>query len=403
MRFAEIIRWRPSKNFEICFSSPEIEATELNRAEVLWICSIQSQSFEGEIKYLKNNSRQVKSPYIDQFRLFIDDQGLLKCKGRINNAGLSATEKNPLLLPSKHPFVKMLVTDVHHRMKHGGVNSTLVALRGHYWILRGRLVVKSIIRSCVICKKLEGPPYCSQPSPDLPTCRVSDDPPFSHTGLDFAGPIYFSELNNGGSLSKGYICLFTCASTRAIHLELTRTMNVDAFLLAFRRFAGRRGLPVTLLSDNAKTFKSSSKEIRSICHSPEVFRYLADQRTSWKFIVARAPGWGGFWERMVRSVKHCLKKVVGRTTLKFEELLTLLIEIESVINSRPLTFIYDDQEGVSYALTPAHLIYGRRLATSPSASHIEVVSTNKTLTRRSKNHRHLLLLNSLIVGERIIC
>ena len=180
----------------------------------------------------------------------------------------------------------MLVTDVHHRMKHGGVNSTLVALHGHYWILRGRQVVKSIIRSCVICKKLEGPPYCSQPSPDLPTCRVSDDPPFSHTGLDFAGPIYFSELNNGGSLSKGYICLFTCASTCAIHLELTRTMNVDAFLLAFRRFAGRHGLPVTLLSDNAKTFKSSSKEIRSICRSPEVFRYLADQRTSWKFIVA---------------------------------------------------------------------------------------------------------------------
>ena len=159
-------------------------------------------------------------------------------------------------------------------------------------------------------------------------------------------------------------------------------------------------MPVTLLSDNAKTFKSSSKEIRSICRSPEVFRYLADQRTSWKFIVARAPWWGGFWERMVRIVKRCLKKVVGRTTLKFEELLTLLIEIDSVINSRPLTFIYDDQEGVSYALTPTHLIYGHRLATSPSASLFEVVSTNKTLIRRSKNHRHL---HSLILGERIIC
>ena len=151
-------------------------------------------------------------------------------------------------------------------------------------------------------------------------------------------------------------------------------------------------MPVTLLSDNAKTFKSSSKEIRSICCSPEVFRYLADQRTSWKFIVARAPWWAGFWECMVRSVKRCLKKVVGRTTLKFkfEELLTLLIEIESVINSWPLTFIYDYQVGVSYALTPAHPIYGCRLATSPNASHFEVVSTNKTLTRRSKNHRHLL-------------
>ena len=108
-----------------------------------------------------------------------------------------------------------------------------------------------------------------------------------------------------------------------------------------------------------KPFKSSSKEIRSICRSPEVFRYLTDQQTSWRFIVARAPWWGGFWERMVRSVKRCLKKVVGRTTLTFEDLGTLLIEIESVINSRPLTYAYDDQGGISYALTPAHLIYGR--------------------------------------------
>ena len=93
---------------------------------------------------------------------------------------------------------------------------------------------------------------------------------------------------------------------------------------------------------------------------------------------------------MVRSIKRCLRKVVGRTTLNFEELVTLLIEIESIINCRPLTFVYDDQEGISYALTPAHLIYGRRLASSPSASHFEVVSTNKSLTKRAKNQRHLL-------------
>ena len=149
--------------------------------------------------------------------------------------------------------------------------------------------MKSIVRSCIICKKLEGLPYCSQPLPDLPTYRVSDDPPFSHTGLDFAGPVYYRESRNVSDHSKGYICLFTCASTRAIHLELTRGMSADQFLLAFRRFTRQRGLPTTLLSDNAKTFKSSSKEIRLICRSPEVFCYLTDQRTSWRFIVARAP------------------------------------------------------------------------------------------------------------------
>ena len=157
--------------------------------------------------------------------------------------------------------------------------------------------------------------------------------------------------------------------------------------MAFRRFVGRRGLPATLLSDNAKTFKSSSKDVQSICRSLEVFHYLTNQRTSWRFIVPRAPWWGGFWERMVQTVKRSLRKVIGRVVLKFDELNTLLIEIESIINGRPLTYVYDDSEGISYALTPAHLLYGHRL---PSATHFEIMSTNKALTRRAKNQRFLL-------------
>ena len=124
--------------FSTHYNPSELEAGELNRAEILWIYSVQAQSFEKEIRYLKSNSGQGKSPYIDLFCLFFDDHGLLKCKGRINNSSLSLTEKNPVLLLSKHPFIKMLVTNVHYSMKHGGVNDTLVALHSQYWILKGR-------------------------------------------------------------------------------------------------------------------------------------------------------------------------------------------------------------------------------------------------------------------------
>ena len=86
-------------------------------------------------------------------------------------------------------------------------------------------------------------------------------------------------------------------------------------------------------------------------------QYLTNQQTSWKFIVAKAPWWGGFWERMVQSVKRCLRKIIGKATLRLEELITILVEVESVINCRPLTYVYDDQEGVSFALTPSHLMY----------------------------------------------
>ena len=129
LRFVELVRKRSLNVFKVCYTDAAIEAVELNRAEILWIRSMQAQTFQKEISYLIGHSNKVKPPYIDQFNLFLDNQNLLKCRGRINNANLLASEKNPVLLPSTHPFVKLLVTDAHYRMKHGGINSTLVALR----------------------------------------------------------------------------------------------------------------------------------------------------------------------------------------------------------------------------------------------------------------------------------
>ena len=390
LKFLERLKGSPLKVYSVQYSSLELEAVELERAEVLWVRSIQTEAFDRELHYLEGNLSRGKPLYVDQFGLYVDDHHVLRCKGRIDNSTLTATEKHPVLLPTKHPFVKLLVREIHGRVKHGGVNTTLAATREKYWILKGRQLIKGILRGCVVCKKAEGSPYCMDAPPPLPDFRVSDSPPFTHTGLDFAGPLYVRDSKDPVVTSKVYICLFTCASTRAIHLELTRSLSADSFLLAFRRFVGRRGLPAMLISDNAKTFKSSSKEIRSICRATEVSQYLCNNRTSWRFIVAKSPWWGGFYERMVQTVKRPLRKVIGRSNLRFDELNTVLIEVESVINCRPLTFVYDDCEGVSYALTPSHLLYGRRMASSPCSGHYEVVSTNASLTKRSRNHRHVL-------------
>ena len=125
-------------------------------------------------------------------------------------------------------------------------------------------------------------PYSSVIPPDLPNFRTSDEPPFSHTGIDYAGLLY---VKGDSQLDKAYVCLFTCSSTQAVHLELAPDLSVSSFLLLFCRLVSSRGLPVTLISDNAKTFKTSSKEILKIAKSNEVIHFLSERRVTWKFIV----------------------------------------------------------------------------------------------------------------------
>lgn len=148
-----------------------------------------------------------------------------------------------------------------------------------------------------------------------------------------------------------------------------------------------------LNSDNAKTFKSACKDICKITRAEEVWAYLVNRRITWSFIVEKAPWWGGYWERLVRSVKRPLKKILRRYTLNFEQLRTILVEIEGVINARPITYVYDDQESISYALTPSDLIYGRRITANPNSNHHEILSTYQTLTKRGRHQK--LLLQSL--------
>ena len=271
-------------------------------------------------------------------------------------------------------------------MFHNGTRETLNLVRQKYWILRGREKVKSIVRHCVLCKKIEGLPYQSVFCPDLPDFRVDDAPPFTHVGIDFAGPLTVSNKEN----AKCYVCLFTCASTRAVPLELTETLDVEAFIRAFRRFSARRGLPATVISDNAKTFKSASKEVRRLLRSLRLRNHFSLQGVRWKFIGELSPWNGGMWERLIRSTKRCLIKNIGRSLLNYAELGTILVEIERVINSRPLTYVFDDQEGITYPLTPSQLVNGRNLSMMPNESHHEVVSTHESLSKRARYHQRVL-------------
>jgi hypothetical protein len=120
-------------------------------------------------------------------------------------------------------------------------------------------------------------------------------------------------------------------------------MTATAFLRGFKRFTSRRGLPIKILSDNAKTFKAASKIISSIMSHSSIKQHFLDHKISWQFNVERAPWWGGVFERMIQSEKRLIRKIVGTAKLTFDEMMTATIEVESVLNSRPLTYIVSEE------------------------------------------------------------
>ena len=388
LRFIDRVKCPRKSTEEV---SNVLTASEISTAENVWIQSIQNDSFSNELEFLKCDKQRLPPNRVRQFGLFLDENRVLRCKGRIEHANLEFDSKHPILLPSKHPFVDLIIRDTHTRVKHSGIRDTLTTIRERFWVLRGRQTVKRILNQCVVCRRADGVPFATPPSPDLPPERVSDAPPFVNTGLDFVGPLFIRKHGTDSlSNDKVYILLFTCASTRGVHLELTPSLDVPSFLRAFRRFVGRRGLPSRLLSDNAKTFRAASKEIMKLSRAPEVTTYLTNNRITWSFIVEKAPWWGGYWERLVRSVKRPLKKVLGRSSLSYDELNTIIIEIESLINARPITYVFDDQESISYALSPSQLLYGRRLTSLPNDEVYEIQSTNRSLTKRARHQRNVI-------------
>ena len=327
-----------------------LEVSELNEAEIALIKSAQD-----ELKKQGNFKQLVSELGV------VEQGGILRCVGRLVNSDLEFDARRPFLLPRKHHLTKLIIRDCHEKVHHSGVRATLAELRSKFWVPRGRQEVKGALSECVTCKKLKGKPYSSPPTAALPEFRVKEAPPFSRVGVDFAGPLYVKSKT--GEMEKVYIALFSCCVTRAVRLELVEDLSAAAFRRCLRRFTARNGMPSLIVSDNAKTFQATEKALNELFNHPEVRTDLEHMRVEWRFNLERAPWWGGFFERMVASVKDCLRKTLGNARLSYEELLTLLAEVECTLNARPLTYEYNEVD--QQVLTPSDLIYGRRIKTLP--------------------------------------
>ena len=190
--------------------------------------------------------------------------------------------------------------------------------------------------------------------PSLPTDRVNFVRPFEHCGIDFTG--HFFTFDFSQNRHKLYILIFTCMNSRAIHLEVVNNMTVEEFIMGFVRFYNRFGLPKVLYSDNARSFTSSTSLLANLIASDPFQENFVKYNLTHKTIPAYSPWFGSTWERLIKTVKQCIYKTFGRTTVKESNFITALSDIQLAINNRPLT--YRDKDNCLEVITPNLLISG---------------------------------------------
>ena len=361
-----------------------LDAIELDEAERTLIKGIQKATMEKELKYLTDKKGNIPD-LVKDLNLQLEN-GVIVVLTRLQNSDASARQKRPYFIPQVSNIQSLLIRHCHEMILHAGVNSTLAQLQQRYYITKPRQRVKSTLRKCVQCKREHGNHYHYPINSQLPKVRITRSKPFECTGVDYCGPFL---CKNADGIMKRYISLFTCAVTRAIHLEIANDLSATEFLATFQRFVARRGYPSVMISDNATNYLKSSQMLAKSEATVLKIDVTSELKCIWHFIPARTPWFGGFYERLIGLVKSTLRKSVGKALLTDSEFSTILCKIESCLNDRPLTYV---SEGENYdILTPSNLMSGFRLNTYPEIfpdvteiTDPSIIVDNKELTRRQK-------------------
>ena len=327
--------------------------TEISEAETFWIKQAQAQTFPGGENEGSLTQLSPKS----------DGDGLLRMDGRLRFADeLPYDTRHPILLPKDHPVTRLVIVDAHERLGHGaGVEQVLTELRSRFWIVKGRHMVRSITEACAECRRRFTMKIVNQMMASLPKSRLQSSlRAFEEVGVDYGGP-FLTKQGRGRTRAMRYLCLFTCLTTRAVHLEMSYSLDTDSFINAFTRMTSRRGTPTYVISDNGTNFVGAERELRELVEALDTDRIT--QETSkyhpidWKFNPPCAPHFGGVFEALIKSAKKAIKAILGDADVTNEELHTAICGAERLLNSRPITYVSSDPNDLS-PLTPSHFLVG---------------------------------------------
>nr|XP_021329205.1 uncharacterized protein LOC110439111 [Danio rerio] len=327
---------------------------DLDTAELEIIQFSQRQHFGEEIKVLQEGKQLTRSSALSKLDPVIYD-GTLRVGGRLNKSAMPEKAKHPAILSKHSKVATLILRDIHQRTGHCGRNYVLAQLRCRYWIPQANSAIRKIINTCTVCRRMSGK-VGEQKMANLPEDRLlPHQPPFTNTGVDFFGPF---EVKRGRVTLKRYGVMFTCLTLRAVHIEVADSLDTDSCINAIRRFICRRGQVTIMRSDNGTNFVAAERELREAIQQLDNYkieRALQPKGIKWIFNSPAASHQGGIWERQIRTARRILNSLLKEQTVNDDCLQTIMCEVESIINGRPLTSVSDDANDVE-PLTPNHLL-----------------------------------------------
>lgn len=355
-----------------------LTAQELNEARLLIVKNVQHKELSREVSDLINNKSVNNKSKIYSLNPYLDNNNIVRVGGRLRHANICHDTRHPAIIPNNTRLAELIIDQAHESSFHGGARLTTSYIRKKYWLIGGINATKKRLRLCVKCKK-HSPSQQHQLMGDLPSSRVNPSRPFYHCGVDYTGHVFIKASKGRGiKTTKGYVAVFVCMFTKAVHLELVSDLTASAFLAALRRMSARRGVPGHLYSDQGTNFIGANnilqQELLAIQQSfdDELMAEVANMGAEWHFNAPSWPSAGGLWEAAVKSLKHHLKRVVGEQKLTFEEFTTILSQLEGCLNSRPLCSLTENVEDLEI-LTPSHF-----LASGPSLTLYDTETDMRT-------------------------
>ena len=380
LRLLMLLRKGDVKNDSLGSCSSEkltITLDQLQEAEKSIIKAVQYENYKEEINILEGlksmaetgdrasvklrNQRMKKTSSLFRLDPFLDEDGILRVGGRIKRANVPLQVKHPVIIPKKSHITEVLIRHHHVKVNHMGrvMTHNELCQRG-YWIVGGSSAISSFIARCITCRKLRKP-LQQQKMAELPEDRLEPAAPFSYCAVDYFGPFMIKERR---SEVKRCGVLFRCMASRSVHLETANSLNTSSFINALTHFLSRRGPVRQLRSDHGTNFIGARNELKaalSEMNQDKIQEYLLDNECEWiplKLNVPHSSHMGGSWERQIQTVRNALEPLLiqSGTQLDDEAFRTFMTEVESIVNSKPLSIDNLCSADAPESLTPNHLL-----------------------------------------------